>query len=122
MTNNPDHRHRRGQKLTDTQMRDHCISTRVNAQELEQIDSWRGTLGMQRGEYLRAAVFNNLPHPIPAINQEAWVALDNLRSTFTQYQHAIKQGTATCYPPGSNDQAIQILDQVRNLLIGLIHK
>lgn len=51
----------------------HCVSTRLNDAELDQLDRQRGL--MDRGEYLRCAAIDQLPPVIPEINQAAWLDL-----------------------------------------------
>ncbi|EKC7001214.1 ATP-binding protein [Cronobacter sakazakii] len=63
-------------KLPDNEIRSHCISVRLNEEELIILDSKRGQY--KKGEWLRIASLNKLPPVLPVINREAWVKLGNL--------------------------------------------
>ncbi|MEH4265009.1 MULTISPECIES: ATP-binding protein [Enterobacteriaceae] len=63
-------------KLPDNEIRSHCISVRLNEEELIILDSKRGQY--KKGEWLRMASLNKLPPVLPEINREAWVKLGNL--------------------------------------------
>ncbi|HBR1692588.1 TPA: ATP-binding protein [Klebsiella quasipneumoniae subsp. quasipneumoniae] len=63
-------------KLPDNEIRTHCISVRLNEEELIILDSKRGQY--KKGEWLRMASLNKLPPALPEINREAWVKLGNL--------------------------------------------
>ncbi|EAP2788674.1 ATP-binding protein [Salmonella enterica] len=63
-------------KLPDNEIRNHCISVRLNEEELIILDSKRGQY--KKGEWLRMASLNKLPPVLPEINREAWIKLGNL--------------------------------------------
>ena len=63
-------------KLPDNEIRSHCVSVRLNEEELIILDSKRGQY--KKGEWLRIASLNKLPPVLPEINREAWVKLGNL--------------------------------------------
>ncbi|EGT4384318.1 ATP-binding protein [Cronobacter malonaticus] len=63
-------------KLPDNEIRSHCISVRLNEEELIILDSKRGQY--KKGEWLRMASLNKLPPVLPEINRQAWVKLGNL--------------------------------------------
>lgn len=63
-------------KLPDNEIRSHCISVRLNEEELIILDSKRGQY--KKGEWLRMASLNKLPPVLREINREAWVKLGNL--------------------------------------------
>ena len=71
--------------------RNHCVSVRVNDDELAELDRRRAGFRMQRGEYLRAAAFGYLPHVIPAINQDAH---DELRRIGVNLNQIAKRANA----------------------------
>lgn len=54
-------------------LRCHCISVRLNNEELSLLNERRGT--HRKGEWLRMAFLHNLPSVIPSINLEAWKTL-----------------------------------------------
>lgn len=88
-------RSRRGPESLDaTTRRDHCVSVRLNLDELSRLDEQRALVGMQRGEYLRAASLHQLPPTIPAINREAWVELSRAASNLNQLAKAHNEGDA----------------------------
>lgn len=63
-------------KLPDNEIRHHCISVRLNEEELIILDSKRGQY--KKGEWLRMASLNKLPPVLPEINHEAWIKLGSL--------------------------------------------
>ena len=63
-------------KLPDNEIRSHCISVRLNEEELIILESKRGQY--KKGEWLRMTSLNKLPPALPEINREAWVKLGNL--------------------------------------------
>ncbi|EBW2650683.1 ATP-binding protein [Salmonella enterica subsp. enterica serovar Newport] len=73
-------RSRRGKfhavRLTPDEVRIHCISVRLNQEELIILDSKRGSY--KKGEWLRMASLNKLPPVLPEINREAWIMLGRL--------------------------------------------
>jgi hypothetical protein len=68
--------------LPEGEKRNHCVSVRLNASELAQVDGWRGRV--QRGEYLRHAAFKTLPVVVPEINREAWAEMARVGSNLNQ--------------------------------------
>ncbi|EFU6783600.1 ATP-binding protein, partial [Salmonella enterica] len=63
-------------KLPENEIRLHCISVRLNEEELIILDSKRGQY--KKGEWLRMASLNKLPPVLPEINREAWIKLGSL--------------------------------------------
>ena len=63
-------------KLPENEIRHHCISVRLNEEELIILDSKRGQF--KKGEWLRMASLNRLPLVLPEINKSAWVELGRL--------------------------------------------
>ncbi|WP_312990971.1 ATP-binding protein [Atlantibacter hermannii] len=63
-------------KLPPDEIRHHCISVRLNEEELIILDSKRGQY--KKGEWLRMASLNKLPPVLPEINREAWIKLGSL--------------------------------------------
>ena len=112
-------RSRRGPLPIDAEAkRGHCVSVRVNAAELAQLDQQRAPVEMKRGEYLRAAALHRLPPTIPAINREAWAAMARVAGTLNQYQRAINEGKAHGHPPEAIDELRALVSQFRLDLIG----
>ena len=60
-------------KYSPNEVRTHCVSVRLNEEELSILDSKRGPY--KKGEWLRMASLNKLPPVLPEINREAWVKL-----------------------------------------------
>ncbi|EHF0411719.1 hypothetical protein R6028_004667 [Salmonella enterica] len=54
-------------------LRTHCISVRLNQDELQLLNKKRGD--KSKGEWLRLASLDKLPLSVPAINIEAWKSL-----------------------------------------------
>lgn len=57
-------------------LRIHCVSVRLNKEELELLNASRGD--KRKGEWLRMASLHKLPPAIPAINIEAWQSLTTI--------------------------------------------
>ncbi|HGY5641209.1 TPA: hypothetical protein ACNV3W_005280 [Raoultella ornithinolytica] len=57
-------------------LRTHCISVRLNNEELQLLNLKRGD--KSKGEWLRMASLQKLPPVIPAINTKAWKALTDI--------------------------------------------
>lgn len=58
-------------KLPEKEIRHHCISVRLNEEELILLDRKRGQY--KKGEWLRMASLNKLPPVLPEIKREAWI-------------------------------------------------
>ena len=101
--------------LDPTVKRDHCVSVRLNGDELAWLDAARSAVRMQRGEYLRAAAMDKLPPTIPELNREAWVSLSRAASNLNQLAKAVNQSGFS----DSDFQPIQsALADFRKSLIG----
>ncbi|MDE8754345.1 hypothetical protein PZA22_07520 [Pectobacterium polaris] len=57
-------------------LRIHCVSVRLNNEELSLLNESRGS--HRKGEWLRMAFLHNLPSVIPSINLEAWKTLGEI--------------------------------------------
>ena len=115
-------RRRRGPAPLDADdKRDHTVSVRLNAGELDRLDTLRAQVSMQRGEYLRAAALHLLPPTIPALNREAWAAMARVAGNLNQYQTAINEGRAHEYPHGFLDELRDMVQGFRRDLIGVRH-
>lgn len=62
--------------------REHCVSVRMNDDELLSLDEKRGQF--KRGEYLRLAFFNALPPQIPELNIKVWQELARASANLNQ--------------------------------------
>ncbi|EBT8647034.1 hypothetical protein OP068_003123 [Salmonella enterica] len=58
------------------QLRSHCVSVRLNNEELTLLNEKRGR--HRKGEWLRLSLLNTVPGVVPAINIEAWRSLADL--------------------------------------------
>ncbi|MDY4377399.1 hypothetical protein SOV92_06020 [Pectobacterium brasiliense] len=63
-------------KLLNSDLRNHCISVRLNNEELSLLNESRGRY--RKGEWLRLSLLNKLPTVVPAINIEAWKSLSEI--------------------------------------------
>ncbi|EMV2954450.1 TPA: hypothetical protein L8N48_004610 [Klebsiella pneumoniae] len=63
-------------KLSHNQLRSHCVSVRLNDEELTHLNERRGR--HRKGEWLRLSLLNKLPAVVPAINIEAWKILGEI--------------------------------------------
>ncbi|EKQ6538747.1 MULTISPECIES: hypothetical protein [Enterobacteriaceae] len=63
-------------KFSHNKIRSHCVSVRLNDEELTLLNERRGR--HRKGEWLRMAFLHNLPSVIPSINLEAWKALGQI--------------------------------------------
>ncbi|HBT4731237.1 TPA: hypothetical protein MB315_003040 [Klebsiella quasipneumoniae subsp. similipneumoniae] len=63
-------------KLSHNQLRSHCVSVRLNDEELTLLNERRGR--HRKGEWLRLSLLNKLPAVVPAINIEAWKILGEI--------------------------------------------
>ncbi|EPN8934502.1 hypothetical protein ACT4FS_003408 [Escherichia coli] len=64
------------EKLSHNQLRSHCVSVRLNDEELTLLNERRGR--HRKGEWLRLSLLNKLPAVVPAINIEAWKILGEI--------------------------------------------
>ena len=110
----PDRAARRGpMPLPATEKREHCVSVRLNAAELMQLDLRRGRF--QRGEWLRMAAIDQLPPSIPALNAHAWAELARLSKTLKQGQVPTNFGS-----PSQGENFAQ-LEHLRREVVNLRH-
>ncbi|MDX7992782.1 hypothetical protein FE394_13310 [Xenorhabdus sp. Reich] len=63
-------------KLSHSQLRSHCVSVRLNDEELTLLNERRGR--HRKGEWLRLSLINKLPAVVPTINIEAWKSLGEI--------------------------------------------
>ncbi|ECF2754159.1 ATP-binding protein [Salmonella enterica subsp. enterica serovar Ituri] len=63
-------------KLPPDEIRSHCVSVRLNEEELTTLNSKRGQY--KKGEWLRMSSLDKLPPVLPEINREAWIKLGSL--------------------------------------------
>ncbi|EBH6783917.1 ATP-binding protein [Salmonella enterica] len=63
-------------RFSPDEVRTHCVSVRLNEEELIILDSKRGSY--KKGEWLRMASLDKLPPVLPEINRDAWIMLGRL--------------------------------------------
>ena len=103
---------RKQDEIDPINLRDHCVSCRLNPQELSILDQVRGKL--RRGESLRVLAFTNLPAPIPELNASAWVELARASANLNQISHRINAGEDL-----KIDEIRHELEAFRSRLIGV---
>lgn len=114
---------RRGPRpLPPAERREHCVSVRLNADELARLDAARGAPrpgAHQRGEWLRMAALDRLPRTVPAVNAHAWTELARVAANLNQAQRAVNEGRAEGYPVALFDDLAARVAELRRLLIGV---
>lgn len=98
---------KRNSKLSGQKRRSHTVSSRLNSDELSQLDTMRSEVNMKRGEYLRTAALENPPPIVPAVNQEKWVELGRLGGNINQIAKRLNEG----------EDINDCLTELRNLII-----
>ncbi|WP_136086827.1 hypothetical protein [Klebsiella variicola] len=63
-------------KLSENLLRTHCVSVRLNNDELQLLNTKRGETS--KGEWLRLASLAKFPPIVPPINIEAWKSLSEI--------------------------------------------
>lgn len=97
--------------------RDHCVSVRLNASELAQLDGQRGRF--QRGEWLRMAALDQLPPTVPEVNAQAWAHLARLAANLNQAQAAINVGHASHHDLALFEDLVRAVVDLRRTLVGV---
>ncbi len=78
---------RRGRTALDDP-RTHCVSVRLNDEELAILNAKRGT--MKQGEWIRCAALDKLPPIVPEPNIEKWQALARAAANLNQIARSLK--------------------------------
>lgn len=95
------------------ELRTHCVSSRLNPDELDLLDTRRGKYA--RGEYLRMAFLHELPpQPPPEINREAWQNLSKVSGNLATIATAMRGGEHI-----ELEEILTELKEFRRQLIGL---
>lgn len=94
-------------------LRTHCVSVRLNSDELAKLDAQRCT--MQRGAFMRRAWSGaRLPRPIPPVNVDALAQLRGLASNLNQLAHHANRGGRI-----ELAELARLVDGIRTALAGL---
>lgn len=110
----------RGPKPLPVQdLREHCVSVRLNQSELLRLDGLRGPL--QRGAWLRLAALERakIPSQVPEINRQAWSDLAKLSANLNQAQAAVNSGLQSPYPDELFTELRESVRKLRQALLGL---
>jgi hypothetical protein len=108
MAINIDRRKRRGRNHVPDP-RTHCVSVRLNTQELLLLNNRRGAL--DKGEFLRCSGLDRLPASVPEPNIDRWRVLANAGNNLNQVARQLNRSGLL-----SEDDAAE-LDEIRNALI-----
>ena len=119
-TTTPRAKRKRGRTpLEQSNKRNHCVSVRLNDEELKLINTKRGN--MKKGEWLRCAALDKLPTVIPEPNIKKWQDLGKLMGNINQIAHKLntnKQDVLILSEREIKDIKLQI-KYLRSLLIGV---
>ena len=107
-----DRKSKRGPKPIEAGLlRSNCVSTRLNDQELRILDSQRGEFF--RGEWLRMAALEQLPHIIPENNRLSYSELGRIGSNLNQIARRLNERKIV-----EIAEVKAILDELRLSLLG----
>ena len=119
-TTTPRAKRKRGRTpLEQLDKRNHCVSVRLNDEELKLINAKRGNT--KKGEWLRCAALDKLPKIIPEQNTKQWQDLGKLAGNINQIAHKLntnKQDVLVLSEREIKDIKLQI-KYLRSLLIGI---
>ncbi|MEQ9998042.1 hypothetical protein [Pectobacterium versatile] len=97
-------------------LRCHCISVRLNNEELSLLNEMRGS--HRKGEWLRMAFLHNLPAIIPPVNLEAWKTLGEISQKLNRLVvHLDNKGNDS---PLSQTELFAVKRQISELRTNLI--
>ncbi len=99
-------------------MRKNFINVRLNDDELNTIDRYRMETNLSRSAYMRETAIGNPPRVIPSINRDQWIELSRLASNINQLAYEAHLGRFHSETEGVIKDTLQILRDVRNLLVG----
>jgi hypothetical protein len=102
--------------LALAERRTHCVSVRLSARELAQLEAARGR--MTRGTWLRRAALEGPPRTVPEVNRQAWAQLARVSGNFNQLIAAINGGRADAVPEDLLHELREAVAAVRAGLIG----
>ena len=102
--------------LPPEQQRDHRFSVYVTESERAEVERRAALVGMRPPAYLREAGLSRLPHSVPQLNREAWVALARTAANLNQLAKHLNQSGYTAFDCGPIAAAV---NDLRNALIGI---
>lgn len=95
--------------------RTHCISVRLNNEELEILNAKRGK--MKQGEWLRCAALDKLPPIVPEPNIKKWLELAKASNNINQIAHKLNKYASIDESQFSYIR--EIINEFRAALIGV---
>jgi len=104
--------------LPSDEKRVHCVSVRLNDQELKTLDTNRKVSRMQRGEWMRNAALDVLPPVIPSCNSELWTRLAPVSANLNQLMHRLNAAGSGDMDAAVVAAAVKTVEQLRSVLIG----
>ena len=104
-------------KPTVEDPRTHCVSVRLNDEELKLLNTKRGT--MKKGEWLRCAALDKLPPVIPEPNIKKWQELGKLANNINQIAHKLNTHHSVLIDELQLNQIRQEITQLRAALLGV---
>ncbi|EMR9976299.1 hypothetical protein WKN40_004439, partial [Escherichia coli] len=76
-------------------LRQHCVSVRLNKEELQFLNEKRGNI--RKGEWLRKSFLNTTPPLIPPINLDAWKELGKISQNLNKLNiHLDNKSDGSC--------------------------
>ena len=97
--------------------RTHCVSVRLNDEELTLLNNKRGKL--KQGEWLRCAALDKLQPVIPEPNIKKWQELGKLANNINQIAHKLNTNNSALIDELNINQIRQEITQLRAALLGV---
>jgi hypothetical protein len=105
---------RGGNHAQKVKKRTHCVSVRLDDDELSELNARRGK--MERASWLRAAALSSVPAIIPPLNTEGIRLLSTCSNNLNQIAHQLNQGAG--FDTKQLSEALNEVQALRRLLIG----
>ncbi|MHB7881440.1 hypothetical protein ACYCN4_29075, partial [Klebsiella pneumoniae] len=98
-------------------LRQHCVSVRLNKEELQFLNEKRGNI--RKGEWLRKSFLNTTPTLIPPINLDAWKELGKISQNLNKLNiHLDNKSDGSCL---TNTELFAVRRQISELRLHLIN-
>lgn len=98
-------------------LRQHCVSVRLNKEELQFLNEKRGNI--RKGEWLRKSFLNTTPTLIPPINLDAWKELGKNSQNLNKLNiHLDNKSDGSCL---TNTELFAVRRQISELRLHLIN-